>query len=93
MSLNLHTKSIIVVTGTANISSTFWVAKQLACLGVDGIITKRARKAASGHGFLEDVEATLIDKTQTCDPFKKEYYWLKTLKTLYPDGLNLESGY
>ena len=45
------------------------------------------------HGFLKDVEVVLINKTQACDPFKKEYYWLKTLKTLSPDGLNLESDY
>ena len=43
------------------------------------------------HGFLEDVEVTLIDKTQASDLTKREYYWMRTLKTLYPDGLNLES--
>ena len=26
------------------------------------------------HGFLEDVEVTLIDKTQIFDPTKREYY-------------------
>ena len=45
------------------------------------------------HGFLGDVEVTLIDKTQASDPTKREYYWMATLKTLYPDGLNLESDY
>ena len=45
------------------------------------------------HGFLEDAEATLIDKTQASDTTKREYYWMRTLKTLYPDGLNLESDY
>ena len=45
------------------------------------------------HGFLEDVEVILIDKTQASDPTKREYYWMRTLKTLYPDGLNLESDY
>ena len=44
-------------------------------------------------GFLEDVEVKLIDKTQDSDPTKPEYYWMKTLKTLYPDGLNIESDY
>ena len=39
------------------------------------------------HGFLEDVEVTLIDKTQASDPTKREYYWMRTRKTLYPDGL------
>ena len=32
------------------------------------------------HGFLEDVEVTLIDKTQASNPIKKEYYLMKTLK-------------
>ena len=45
------------------------------------------------HGFLEDFKVTLIDKTQASEPTKREYYWMKTLKTLYPVGLNLESDY
>ena len=44
-------------------------------------------------GFLEDVEVILIDKTQGSDPSKRKYYWMRTLKTLYPDGLNVESDY
>ena len=39
-------------------------------------------------GFLEDVEVRLIDKTQGSYPTKSEYYWMRTLKTLNPDGLN-----
>ena len=31
------------------------------------------------HGFLEDVEVTLIDKTPASDPTKREYYWMRTL--------------
>ena len=47
-----------------------------------------------GHkGFLEDVEIRLIDKTQGSDPTKREYYRMRTLKTLYPDGLNIEINY
>ena len=45
------------------------------------------------HGFVEDVEITLIDKTQASDCTKGKYYWMRTLKTLYPDCLNLESNY
>ena len=44
-------------------------------------------------GFLEDVEVRLIDKTQGSDPAKQEHYWMRMLKTLYPDGLNIESNY
>ena len=43
--------------------------------------------------FLEDVEIRLIDKIQGSDPTKREYNWMRTLKTLYPDGLNIESNY
>ena len=45
------------------------------------------------HGFLEDIEVTLVEKTQASDPTKREYYWMRTLKTLYLDGLYLESDY
>ena len=44
-------------------------------------------------GFLEDVEVRLIDKTQGSDPTKREYYCMRTLKTLYPDDLNIQSDY
>ena len=45
------------------------------------------------HGFLEDIEVTLIDKTQTYDPTKRECYWMRTQRTLHPDDLNFESDY
>ena len=43
--------------------------------------------------FLKDVEVRLIDKTQASDPTKREFYCMRTLRTLYPDGLNIESHY
>ena len=39
----------------------------------------------------QDVEVRLIDKTQASDPTKREFYWMRTLTTLYPDGRNTES--
>ena len=45
------------------------------------------------QSFLKDVEVRLIDKTQASDPTKREFYWMRTLRTLYPDGLNIESDY
>ena len=42
------------------------------------------------QGFLKDVKFRLIDKTQASDPFKSEFYWVRTLRTLYPDDLNIE---
>ena len=48
---------------------------------------------SEGHnGFLNDVSVTLIDKTDGKDPKKREYYWMRTLKTLAPDGLNIEES-
>ena len=38
-------------------------------------------------GFLKDTEV----RTQGSDLMKLEFYWMRTLKTLYPDGLNIES--
>ena len=39
------------------------------------------------------MDVRLIDKTQGSDPNKRVFYWMRTLKTLYPDGLNIESDY
>ena len=44
------------------------------------------------EGFLKVVEVWLIDKTQASDPIKREFHWMRALRTLYPDGLNIESG-
>ena len=45
------------------------------------------------QGFLKDIEVRLTDQTQASDPTKREFYWMRTLRTLYPDGLNIESDY
>ena len=43
-----------------------------------------------GHtNFLEDVTGTLIDKTDPRDPTEREDYWIYTLKTKAPMGLNM----
>ena len=48
---------------------------------------------SEGHnGFLEDVSIALIDKTDGSDPTKRETFWMHTLKTLAPYGLNVEDG-
>ena len=44
-------------------------------------------------GFLEGVEVRLINKAQGSDHTKREYYWMRILKTLYPDVLNIECDY
>ena len=45
------------------------------------------------QGFLKDVEIRLTDKIQASDPIQRKFYWMKTLITLYPDGLNIENDY
>ena len=40
------------------------------------------------NGFLEDTEITFIDKTDPSDPTRREEFWIDTLKTRYPLGLN-----
>ena len=34
------------------------------------------------QGFLKNVEVRLIDKTQASNPTKREFYWMRTLRTL-----------
>ena len=43
-------------------------------------------------GFLNDVSVNLIDKTDGSDTKKREDYWIKTLKTMAPYGLNIEDS-
>ena len=42
------------------------------------------------HGFLNDAQVTLIDKTQASDLTKREYFCMRALKTYYPYDLNIE---
>ena len=39
-------------------------------------------------GFRDDVSAILIDKTDGSNANKREIYWMQTLKTIAPYGLN-----
>ena len=48
---------------------------------------------SEGHsGLLEECEIIFIDKTRPTDPTKREDFWRRKLKTLYPDGLNVEEN-
>ena len=42
------------------------------------------------HGLVKDCEITLIDKTDSSDPTRREFFWIRLLKTYYPLGLNIE---
>ena len=45
------------------------------------------------NGFLEDTEITFIDKTDPSNPTRHEEFWIDTLKTRYPLGLNNLDAY
>ena len=46
-----------------------------------------------GHTSMqEDVMVTLIDKTDSFFPKKREHFWINTLRTLYPDGFNVSES-
>ena len=46
---------------------------------------------SEGHsGFEVDCDIRLIDKTDSSDPIRREQFWIRKLRTLHPDGLNLE---
>ena len=48
---------------------------------------------SEGHaGFLHNISVTLIDKTDGSNPTERENYWMRTLKTLEPYGLNVENS-
>ena len=48
---------------------------------------------SEGHsGFLVNVSITLIDKTDRKDTKRRENYWMYTLKTYTPFGLNIENS-
>ena len=49
--------------------------------------------SSPGHRrLLNNVSVKLIDKTNGSDPEKREDYWMKTLKTMAPYGLNIEDS-
>ena len=39
------------------------------------------------HGLVTDCEITLIDKTDSSDRTRREFFWIRLLKTYYPLGL------
>ena len=44
------------------------------------------------NGFLEDADITFIDKTDPSNPLKRENFWIETLRTMVPNGLNIEDS-
>ena len=45
---------------------------------------------SEGHTeFLDDVSVTLIGKTDCSNPTKRDNYWMQTIRTFAPYGLNV----
>ena len=49
-------------------------------------------KSEVHNNFLGNVSITLIDKIDGKDPKKRENYWMRTLKTYAPFGLNIDDS-
>ena len=49
-------------------------------------------KSEVHNDFLGIVSITLIDKIDGKDPKKRENYWMRTLKTYAPFGLNIDDS-
>ena len=46
---------------------------------------------SEGHnGLINDVEIIFIDKTDLSEPTRREQFWRTKLKTLAPNGLDVE---
>ena len=47
--------------------------------------------SSEGHcSFVDEMKITFIDRTDANDPNQREHYWRHTLKTMAPNGLNIE---
>ena len=42
---------------------------------------------------MNDCEITFIDKTDPSDPTRREFFWMRVLKTIALLGLNIDVGY
>ena len=43
--------------------------------------------------FINDTETRFVDKAEPTDPTRREDFWIYTLKTRYPHGLNSIDSY
>ena len=42
---------------------------------------------------MNDWEILFIDKTNSLDPTRREFFWMRVLKSIAPLGLNIDEGY
>ena len=45
-------------------------------------------KTAGYSGFINDTEIRFTDRTDLSNPTRRKDFWIDTLKTRYPHGLN-----
>ena len=56
----------------------------------EGYTTPQHVLSEGHHGLVNDCEITLIDKADSSDPTRREFFWIRLLKTYYPLGINIE---
>ena len=42
---------------------------------------------------MNDCEIIFIDKTNSSDPTRRDFFWKRVRKTIAPLGLNIDEGY
>ena len=42
---------------------------------------------------MNDCEIILIDKTDSSEPTRREFFWIRVLKTIASLGINVDEGY
>ena len=47
----------------------------------------------SHNRLMNDCEIIFMDKTDSSDPTRREYFWMRVIKTIAPLGLNIDEGY
>ena len=47
----------------------------------------------SRNGLTHDCEITFIEKTDLSDHTRREFFWMRVLKTITPSGLNIDEVY
>ena len=45
------------------------------------------------NALTKGCEIIFIDKTDSVDPTRREFFWMRVLKTTAPLGLNIDEGY
>ena len=58
-----------------------------------GSTVDEVRLIASHDDLMNDCEIIFIDQTDSSDPTRREFLWMRVLKTIAPFRLNIDEGY